>query len=209
MKKLILSTHNANKVKEVRNQLMGTYEILGLNDIGFHEEIIEDKKTIVENSIAKVRFVKERTGYDCFADDTGLEVNALNGKPGVFSKRFAGQNASSDDNINKLLHMLKGKQDRSAQFKTVISLFNNGEIQTFEGICKGNIGFKRSGNFGFGYDPIFIPENKKISFGQMSLEEKNKIAHRARARLFNELRVLHHRENHHQYPMNPRLLMCF
>ena len=181
MKKLIFATHNANKVKEVRNQLMGTYEILGLNDIGFHEEIIEDKKTIVENSIAKVRFVKERTGYDCFADDTGLEVNALNGKPGVFSKRFAGQNASSDDNINKLLHMLKGKQDRSAQFKTVISLFNNGEIQTFEGICKGNIGFNRSGNFGFGYDPIFIPENKNISFGQMSLEEKNKIAHRARA----------------------------
>ena len=181
MKKLIFATHNANKVKEVRNQLMGTYEILGLNDIGFHEEIIEDKKTIAENSIAKVRFVKERTGYDCFADDTGLEVNALNGKPGVFSKRFAGQNASSDDNINKLLHMLKGKQDRSAQFKTVISLFNNGEIQTFEGICKGIIGFKRSGNFGFGYDPIFIPENKNISFGQMSLEEKNKIAHRARA----------------------------
>ena len=179
MKKLIFATHNANKVKEVRNQLMGTYEILGLNDIGFHEEIIEDKKTIVENSIAKVRFVKERTGYDCFADDTGLEVNALNGKPGVFSKRFAGQNASSDDNINKLLHMLKGKQDRSAQFKTVISLFNNGEIQTFEGICKGNIGFKRSGNFGFGYDPIFIPENKNISFGQMSLEEKNKIAQSA------------------------------
>jgi len=181
MKKLIFATHNINKVKEVRNQLMGTYEILGLNDIGFHEEIIENKKTIIENSIAKVRFVKERTGYDCFADDTGLEVNTLNGKPGVFSKRFAGLNASSDDNINKLLHMLEGKLDRSAQFKTVISLFNNGEIQTFEGICKGNIGFKRSGNFGFGYDPIFIPENKNISFGQMSLDEKNKIAHRARA----------------------------
>ena len=181
MKKLIFATHNINKVKEVRNQLMGTYEILGLNDIGFHEEIIENKKTIIENSIAKARFVKERTGYDCFADDTGLEVNTLNGKPGVFSKRFAGLNASSDDNINKLLHMLEGKLDRSAQFKTVISLFNNGEIQTFEGICKGNIGLKRSGNFGFGYDPIFIPENKNISFGQMSLEEKNKIAHRARA----------------------------
>lgn len=181
MKKLIFATHNINKVKEVRNQLIGTFEILGLNDIGFHEEVIEDKKTIIENSIAKVRFVKERTGYDCFADDTGLEVNTLNGKPGVFSKRFAGLNASSDDNINKLLHMLEGKLDRSAQFKTVISLFNNGEIQIFEGICKGNIGFKRSGNFGFGYDPIFIPENKNISFGQMSLDDKNKIAHRARA----------------------------
>ena len=179
MKKLIFATHNANKVKEVRNQLMGTYEILGLNDIGFHEEIIEDKKTIVENSIAKVRFVKERTGYDCFADDTGLEVNALNGKPGVFSKRFAGQNASSDDNINKLLHMLKGKRDRSAQFKTVISLFNNGEIQTFEGICKGNIGFKRSGNFGFGYDPIFIPENYNKTLAELSTKEKNEISHRS------------------------------
>ena len=190
MKKLIFATHNANKVKEVRNQLMGTYEILGLNDIGFHEEIIEDKKTIVENSIAKVRFVKERTGYDCFADDTGLEVNALNGKPGVFSKRFAGQNASSDDNINKLLHMLKGKQDRSAQFKTVISLFNNGEIQTFEGICKGNIGFKRSGNFGFGYDPIFIPSiqpfsNKLLTYGEIEPEFKNSNSHRNFA--FNKL----------------------
>ena len=179
MKKLIFATHNANKVKEVRNQLMGTYEILGLNDIGFHEEIIEDKKTIVENSIAKVKFVKERTGYDCFADDTGLEVNALNGKPGVFSKRFAGQNASSDDNINKLLHMLKGKRDRRAQFKTVISLFNNGEIQTFEGICKGNIGFKRSGNFGFGYDPIFIPNNYNKTLAELSTKEKNEISHRS------------------------------
>ena len=181
MKKLIFATHNNNKVKEVRNQLMGTYEILGLNDIGFHKEVIEDKKTIAENSIAKVRFVKEQTGYDCFADDTGLQVNALNGKPGVFSKRFAGPNASSDDNINKLLYMLKGKKDRRAQFKTVISLSNNGEIKTFEGICKGNIGFKKMGNFGFGYDPIFIPENINTSFGEMSLEEKNKIAHRAKA----------------------------
>ena len=132
MKKLIFATHNNNKVKEVRNQLMGTYEILGLNDIGFYKEVIEDKKTIAENSIAKVRFVKEQTGYDCFADDTGLQVNALNGKPGVFSKRFAGPNASSDDNINKLLYMLKGKKDRRAQFKTVISLSNDGEINLTE-----------------------------------------------------------------------------
>ena len=181
MKKLIFATHNTDKLKEVRNQLMGSYEILGLNDIGFHEQIIEDKKTILENSIAKVRFVKESTGYDCFADDTGLEVNALYGEPGVLSKRFAGPNASSDDNIDKLLYMLNGIKDRSAQFKTVISLSNNEEIKTFLGICKGNIAFKRKGHFGFGYDPIFIPENKNISLGQMSLEEKNKIAHRAKA----------------------------
>ena len=181
MKKLIFATHNNNKVKEVRNQLMGTYEILGLNDIGFHKEVIEDKKTIAENSIAKVRFVKEQTGYDCFADDTGLQVNALNGKPGVFSKRFAGPNASSDDNINKLLEMLENNTNRAARFKTVISLSKNGEIITFEGVCEGNIAHERMGRLGFGYDPVFIPKNRNISFGQMSLGQKNLIAHRAKA----------------------------
>ena len=181
MKKLIFATHNSNKVKEVRTQLKGSYEILGLNDIGFTEEIIEDKQTIIENSIAKVKFVKEKTGYDCFADDTGLEVKLLGGMPGVISKRFAGANANSDENIDKLLDMLHNQLDRSAQFKTVISLSKNGEIRTFEGICKGNIALKRIGNQGFGYDPIFIPENKQKSFGEMSLNEKNLIAHRAKA----------------------------
>ena len=181
MKRLIFATHNPNKIKEVRNHLRGSYEILGLEDIGFCEEIIENKKTIIENSIAKVKFVKDKTGYDCFADDTGLEVNALNGKPGVFSKRFAGINSSSDDNIDKLLNMLEKETDRSAQFKTVISLFKNDEIKTFEGICEGKIAFKRMGDFGFGYDSIFIPNNRNISFGQMSIQEKNLIAHRAQA----------------------------
>lgn len=181
MKKLIFATHNSNKVKEVRTQLKGSYEILGLNDIGFTEEIIEDKQTIIENSIAKVKFVKEKTGYDCFADDTGLEVKLLGGMPGVISKRFAGPNANSDENIDKLLDMLHNQLDRSAQFKSVISLSKNGEIRTFEGICKGNIALKRIGNQGFGYDPIFIPENKQKSFGEMSLNEKNLIAHRAKA----------------------------
>ena len=181
MKKLIFATHNSNKVKEVRSLLKGSYEILGLNDIGFAQEIIEDKQTIIENSIAKVKFIKENTGYDCFADDTGLEVKVLGGKPGVFSKRFAGPNATSEENIDKLLKMLNKHLDRSAQFKTVISLSKNGEIRTFEGICKGNIAYQRMGDFGFGYDPIFIPEDKKNSFGQMSLSEKNLIAHRAKA----------------------------
>ena len=142
--------------------------------LGIGVDIIENKR--IKEAIKSKSFINR-----VYSVREQRQSNLIKNKVSFFSKRFAGQNASSDDNINKLIHMLKGKQDRSAQFKTVISLFNNGEIQTFEGICKGNIGFKRSGNFGFGYDPIFIPENKNISFGQMSLEEKNKIAHRARA----------------------------
>ena len=181
MKKLVFATHNPNKLIEVKHILANKYEILDLNDIGFNEEIIEDKKTIIENSIEKVKCVKGKTGFDCFADDTGLEVKALNSMPGVFSKRFAGINASSEDNINKLLNLLENQTDRSAQFKTIISLHLNGKIKTFEGICKGNIAYEKMGEFGFGYDPIFIPENKELSFGQMSMQDKNKIAHRGKA----------------------------
>tara|TARA_B100001027_G_scaffold191441_1_gene145768 strand:- start:14 stop:595 length:582 start_codon:yes stop_codon:yes gene_type:complete len=181
MNKLIFATQNINKVREVRELLSNSFEILGLDDIGFKEELIEDKSTIIENSIKKAEFIKIKTGYDCFADDTGLEVNALNGQPGVFSKRFAGPNASSDDNIDKLLEMLGNNPNRAARFKTVISLSKNSEIITFEGLCEGNIGYKRMGNLGFGYDPVFIPKNRNISFGQMSLSEKNLIAHRAKA----------------------------
>ena len=181
MKKLVFATHNKNKLIEVKQLLSKRYEILGLHEIGFEEEIIENKETIIENSVEKVKYVRDKTGFDCFADDTGLEVNALNGKPGVFSKRFAGSNASSDDNINKLLKLLKNKIDRSAQFKTIISLHLNGEIKTFEGICKGKIACEKMGESGFGYDPVFIPENKELSFGQMSMRDKNEIAHRAKA----------------------------
>ena len=181
MNKLIFATHNPNKVKEVRDLLSDSFEILGLDDIGFTEDIIEDKHTITENSIKKAEFVKIKTGYDCFADDTGLEVDALNGQPGVFSKRFAGPNASSDDNINKLLEMLENNTNRAARFKTVISLSKNGEIKTFEGVCEGNIAHERIGSLGFGYDAVFIPKNRNISFGQMSLGQKNFIAHRAKA----------------------------
>ena len=181
MNKLIFATHNPNKVKEVRDLLSDSFEILGLDDIGFSEDIIEDKHTITENSISKAEFFKIKTGFDCFADDTGLEVDALNGQPGVFSKRFAGPNASSDDNINKLLEMLENKTNRAARFKTVISLSKNGEIITFEGVCEGNIAYERMGSLGFGYDSVFIPKNRNISFGQMSLGQKNLIAHRAKA----------------------------
>tara|TARA_X000001036_G_scaffold91642_1_gene84031 strand:- start:285 stop:863 length:579 start_codon:yes stop_codon:yes gene_type:complete len=177
--KLIFATHNDNKLKEVRELLSKSIEILSLNDIGFRDEIIEDKKTIKENSIEKAKIVKLKTGLDCFADDTGLEVEILNGAPGVFSKRFAGENASSDDNIDKLLSLLKNKSNRNAQFKTIVTLNLNGKIKIFEGICKGTISTKRQGELGFGYDSVFIPNRSKISFGQMSLAEKNKIAHRS------------------------------
>ena len=181
MNKLIFATHNPNKLKEVRELLSDSFEILGLNDIRFKEDIIEDKLTIIENSIKKAEFVKIKTGYDCFADDSGLEVDALNDQPGVFSKRFAGPNSSSDDNIYKLLEMLGNNPNRAACFKTVISLSKNGQIITFEGVCEGNIALERMGNLGFGYDPVFIPKNRNISFGQMSLGQKNLIAHRAKA----------------------------
>ena len=177
--KLVFATHNDNKLKEVKELLSNTFEIYSLNDIGFKNEIPENKNTIIENSKIKCTVVKDSTGYDCFADDTGLEVEILDGAPGVHSKRFAGLNASSDENIDKLLGLLKNKSNRNAQFKTVISLNIDGLIKTFEGICKGTISKKRLGKSGFGYDPIFIPNGSKISFGQMNLKEKNKIAHRS------------------------------
>ncbi len=177
--KLVFATHNDNKLKEVKELLSNTFEIYSLNDIGFKNEIPENKNTIIENSKIKCKVVKYSTGYDCFADDTGLEVEILDGAPGVHSKRFAGLNASSDENIDKLLSLLKNKSNRNAQFKTVISLNIDGSIKTFEGICKGTISKKRLGKSGFGYDPIFIPNGSKISFGQMNLKEKNKIAHRS------------------------------
>ena len=177
--KLIFATHNDNKLKEVKELLSKSFEILSLNDIGFKDEIEENRNTIKGNSIEKAKIIKFKTGLDCFADDTGLEVEILNGAPGVFSKRFAGKNASTDDNINKLLSLLKNKSNRKARFKTVISLNLDGKIKIFEGICKGTISTKRQGKLGFGYDSVFIPNGSKISFGQMSLAKKNEIAHRS------------------------------
>ena len=141
-------------------------------------KIIENKSSIIGNSIHKALFVKEKTGFNCFADDTGLEVDVLDGAPGVHSKRYAGINASSEDNINKLLNSLQGVKNRKAQFKTVISLNIDEKIKTFIGICKGKILNKKKGEYGFGYDPIFVPEKSKLSFAEMTIEEKNKIGHR-------------------------------
>ena len=178
---LVFASNNLNKIKEIQSILNGSIEILSLSDIGCHEEIPETADTIDGNAILKANHVTEKYGYDCFADDTGLEVTALNGEPGVYSARYAGEQRDSDDNMNKLLHVLSDKEDRGAQFKTVIALNIKGAQHLFTGIAKGNIVLEKTGNKGFGYDPIFKPENYDETFAEIASEIKNKISHRAKA----------------------------
>jgi len=179
--KLVFATNNKNKILEVQQMLPSTIEIISLENIGCFEEIPETAATIEENAIMKANYVTEKYGYDCFADDTGLEVEALNGEPGVFSARYAGELRSSEDNMNKLLDALSNEPNRSAQFKTVIALNLNGKQHLFTGIAKGKITLEKTGNQGFGYDPIFQPEGHEVTFAQLSLEEKGKISHRGKA----------------------------
>lgn len=179
--KLVFATNNKNKLKEVQELVPKEIQLLSLEEIGCTEDIPETSPTIEANAIQKAEYVKENYGYDCFADDTGLEVTALDGAPGVFSARYAGEAKSSEANMDKLLNELEGKNDRSARFKTVIALHLNGKLHSFTGICSGNIIFERKGLLGFGYDPVFQPEGKETTFAEMSLEEKSKISHRARA----------------------------
>lgn len=179
--KLVFATNNLNKLKEVQSILPEHIELLSLKDIGCHEDIPETQDTIEGNAIQKADYLKNHYGYDCFADDTGLEVKALNGEPGVFSARYAGIQRDANDNMNKLLTNLESKDDRSAQFKTVIALILNGEQHTFTGICKGHITTSKSGDKGFGYDPIFKPEGYQQTFAEMDLDLKNEIGHRGKA----------------------------
>ncbi|MGI0105826.1 non-canonical purine NTP diphosphatase [Salinimicrobium sp. WS361] len=179
--KLVFATQNKNKVKEIQALMPKGIELLSLEEIGCSEDIPETSPTIEGNAIQKADYVKEKYGYDCFADDTGLEVAALNGAPGVYSARYAGEEKSSDANIDKLLKELQNKGDRSARFKTVIALHFEGQLHTFTGICSGNVIFERKGLQGFGYDPVFQPEGKEVTFAEMELSEKSKISHRARA----------------------------
>lgn len=179
--KLVFATNNQNKVKEVQSLLPKHITILSLKDIGCEEDIPETQPTIEGNAIQKAQYVKEKYGYDCFADDTGLEVNALNGEPGVFSARYAGEQRNADDNMNKLLNELQDKNDRSAHFKTVVALILNGEQHTFHGICNGTIIKEKKGEKGFGYDPIFMATGFEETFAQISLEEKNRVGHRGKA----------------------------
>jgi len=178
---LVFASNNLNKIKEIQSILNGSIQLLSLEDIGCHEEIPETADTIEGNAILKANYVTQKYGYDCFADDTGLEVKALDGEPGVYSARYAGEQKNADDNMNKLLDALANKKDRSAQFKTVIALNIKGEQHLFTGIAKGVITLNKSGNYGFGYDPIFQPENYKETFAELSSDIKNKISHRAKA----------------------------
>ena len=179
--KLVFATNNKNKIIEVQQMLPPTIEIISLESIGCFEEIPETADTIKENAIMKANYVTQKYGYDCFADDTGLEVEALNGEPGVFSARYAGEQRNSEDNMNKLLDALVDQTNRKAQFKTVIALNLNGKQDLFTGIALGEITLEKTGNQGFGYDPIFKPEGYEATFAQLSLEEKGTISHRGKA----------------------------
>ena len=178
---LVFATNNAHKLEEVRQILGDRFKVLSLNDINCHEDIPETADTFQGNALQKARYVKEHYGYDCFADDTGLEVKALNGAPGVHSARYAGDH-DSEANMTKLLQELEKKSDRSAQFRTVIALILNGQEVLFEGIVTGQIATERHyGDGGFGYDPIFVPDGYTETFSQMSAQSKNLISHRGRA----------------------------
>ncbi|WP_353778007.1 non-canonical purine NTP diphosphatase [Winogradskyella sp. 3972H.M.0a.05] len=178
---LVFATNNLNKLNEVQKLIPATIQLLSLKDIGCEEDIPETQPTIEGNAIQKAEYVKTNYGYDCFADDTGLEVNALNGEPGVYSARYAGPQRNADDNMNKLLHALEDQHDRSAHFKTVIALHLNGKLETFTGICEGDIIKEKRGDKGFGYDPIFQPKDYKQTFAEMDLDLKNRIGHRGKA----------------------------
>lgn len=179
--KLVFATNNSHKLEEVRQILGSKVDVLSLNDIGCHDDIPETADTLQGNALIKARYIHDKYGMDCFADDTGLEVEALDGAPGVFSARYAGDGHDSQANMEKLLQNLTGKNNRNAQFRTVIALIINGREMLFNGIVKGRISEEKTGDSGFGYDPIFIPEGYSESFAQMSSEQKNSISHRYRA----------------------------
>ena len=179
--KLVFDTNNRHKLQEVRDILGERVEVLSLKDIDCNDEIPETGTTLEENALIKARWVKEKYGYNCFADDTGLEVEALGGAPGVYSARYAGEECDSQANMLKLLENLTGKSNRNAQFRTVIALIIENKEILFDGVVKGVISEKKMGDAGFGYDPIFIPDGYSMSFAQMESRLKNSISHRYRA----------------------------
>lgn len=181
MKTIVFATNNRHKLEEVQQMLGGEFEIKTLADIGCDVDIPETSDTLEGNALQKAKYVKEHFGLDCFADDTGLECHALDGAPGVRSARYAGENHDSEANMSKLLENLSKKNDRSAQFRTVIALLYQGEEHLFEGVVRGAITEGRQGTRGFGYDPIFVPEGYDTTFAEMSAQEKNSISHRGRA----------------------------
>jgi XTP/dITP diphosphohydrolase len=179
--KLCFATNNINKLKEVQGMLGKQFSVVTLQDIGCDEDIPETKDTIAANSAQKAAYIWEKYGINCFSDDTGLEVHALRGEPGVYSARYAGAQRNADDNMDLLLKNIAGSDDRSAQFKTVITLVQDGNYHQFEGIVSGEIIKEKRGSGGFGYDPVFVPEGHDRTFAEMSMEEKAQLSHRARA----------------------------
>lgn len=182
MREIVFATNNANKLRELREITSGgDIKILSLADIACHEDIPETATTIEGNAIIKAKHVKEKYGYDCFADDTGLEIEALNGEPGVYSARYAGEDCNSERNIDKVLKGLENSTNRSARFRTAIALCQGDDVKIFEGEVRGSILSERHGTGGFGYDSIFKPDEADCSFAQMTAEQKNSISHRGRA----------------------------
>ncbi len=179
--KLLFATNNKHKLSEVRDAAGEMIEILGLSEVGFAGDIPEDHETLEENALQKARFIKQQTGMDCFADDTGLEIDALDGRPGVFSARYAGNQCNPEENIKKVLSEMEGIGQRRACFRTVIALIMNDEEFLFEGVAEGEIIKEKRGISGFGYDPVFLPQGFKETFAEMNVSLKNKISHRAQA----------------------------
>ena len=184
---IIFASNNKNKIREINHVLGGTFTLLSLADVSLEKDIPENEPTLEGNALEKARYIHKVTGMDVFADDTGLEVEALNGEPGVHSARFAGESKDPDANIEKLLTLLSDTSERQARFRTVIALIFKGKEYLFTGIVPGEIIRERRGDEGFGYDPVFIPDGKNLTFAQMNLDEKNTISHRAIA--FEKLRV--------------------
>lgn len=179
--KLVFATNNKHKLEEISRLLQGKHDIISLEQIGCHDEIPEDYDTLQDNALQKARYVKEHYGYDCFADDTGLEIEALNNRPGVYSARFAGPAKNAEANMKKVLEEMQGVKNRKARFRTVIALIIDNREYLFEGQVEGEILTEKQGNTGFGYDPIFRPDGFQCSFAEMGMDEKNQISHRGRA----------------------------
>ena len=179
--KIVFASNNKNKIQEIQSMLPEKIQIISLESIGCFEEIPETANTIEGNAIMKANYISQKYGFDCFADDTGLEVDSLNGQPGVYSARFAGEQRNADDNMNKLLIELTDQSNRNAHFKTVIALNFKGKQYLFTGIASGEITLEKKGTGGFGYDPIFKPSGYEKTFAELSLEVKNEISHRGKA----------------------------
>ncbi len=181
MKQIVIATNNQHKVDEIIPLLPADVKLITLSQLGVTQDIPETGTTLEENALQKARFIHQQFHVDCLADDTGLEIDALNGSPGVYSARYAGEHCSASDNVDKVLSEMKGVQKRSARFRTVIALIYNHKEYLFEGVVEGEILSSKHGDSGFGYDPIFLPVEQYLSFAEMPLDMKNKISHRALA----------------------------